>query len=75
MKDIAHCLHHHCAQKPKFPTTCDTEDPFKAFPKPPTDPLEVKRGPAGARTRLLKAGSLTKLPPVERHTDGKEGGE
>lgn len=59
-------------QKPKFPVPCDAEDPFKAFPKPPTDPLEVKRGLAGARTRLLRAGSLTTLPPVEGHTDGKE---
>lgn len=59
-------------QKPKFPVPCDAEDPFKAFPKPPTDPLEVKRGLAGARTRLLRAGSLTALPPVEGHTDGKE---
>uniref|UniRef100_A0A671V6E0 Armadillo repeat containing 2 n=1 Tax=Sparus aurata TaxID=8175 RepID=A0A671V6E0_SPAAU len=58
--------------KPKFPVPCDAEDPFKAFPKPPTDPLEVKRGLAGARTRLLRAGSLTTLPPVEGHTDGKE---
>eukprot|EP00064_Thunnus_orientalis_P010110 superscaffoldBa00001340_g10136 len=55
--------------KPKFPVPCDAEDPFKAFPKPPTDPLEVKRGLAGARTRLLRAGSLTTLPPVEGHTD------
>ncbi|XP_044185836.1 armadillo repeat-containing protein 2 [Thunnus albacares] len=57
--------------KPKFPVPCDAEDPFKAFPKPPTDPLEVKRGLAGARTRLLRAGSLTTLPPVEGHTDVK----
>lgn len=60
-------------QKPKFPVPCDAEDPFKAFPKPPTDPLEVKRGLAGARVRLLRAGSLTTLPPAEGHTDGKEG--
>ncbi|XP_036941778.1 armadillo repeat-containing protein 2 [Acanthopagrus latus] len=58
--------------RPKFPVPCDAEDPFKAFPKPPTDPLEVKRGLAGARTRLLRAGSLTALPPVEGHTDVKE---
>ncbi|XP_070705740.1 armadillo repeat-containing protein 2 [Pempheris klunzingeri] len=59
--------------KPKFPVPCDGEDPFKAFPKPPSDPLEVKRGLTGARTRLLKAGSLTMLPSVVRHTDVKEG--
>ncbi|KAM7367831.1 hypothetical protein PAMP_014105 [Pampus punctatissimus] len=58
--------------KPKFPVSCDAEDPFKAFPKPPTDPLEVKRGLAGARPRLLRAGSLTTLPTVEGHTDVKE---
>ncbi|KAI3364265.1 hypothetical protein L3Q82_011072, partial [Scortum barcoo] len=58
--------------KPKFPVPGDAEDPFKAFPRPPTDPLEVKRGSAGTRTRLLRAGSLTMLPPVERHTDVKE---
>nr|XP_046228284.1 armadillo repeat-containing protein 2 [Scatophagus argus]XP_046228285.1 armadillo repeat-containing protein 2 [Scatophagus argus]XP_046228286.1 armadillo repeat-containing protein 2 [Scatophagus argus] len=58
--------------KPKFPVPCDADDPFKAFPKPPTDPLEVKRGLAGARARLLRAGSLTMLPPAEGHTDGKD---
>uniref|UniRef100_UPI0037E8EB97 armadillo repeat-containing protein 2 n=1 Tax=Semicossyphus pulcher TaxID=241346 RepID=UPI0037E8EB97 len=58
--------------KPKLPVPCDAEDPFKAFPKPPTDPLETKRGLAGARARLLRAGSLTTLPPVEGHTDVKE---
>ncbi|XP_040919688.1 armadillo repeat-containing protein 2 [Toxotes jaculatrix] len=55
--------------KPKFPVLCDAEDAFKAFPKPPADPLEVKKGLAGARARLLRAGSLTTLPPIERHTD------
>ncbi|XP_044024408.1 armadillo repeat-containing protein 2 isoform X2 [Siniperca chuatsi] len=58
--------------KPKFPVPCDAEDPFKAFPKPPTDPLEVKRGLAVARARLLRVGSLTTLPPVEGHTDVKD---
>ncbi|XP_076611914.1 armadillo repeat-containing protein 2 [Chaetodon auriga] len=58
--------------KPKFPVPCNAEDPFKAYPKPPTDPLELKRGLAGARARLLRAGSLTTLPPVEGHTDVKE---
>ncbi|KAM9339239.1 armadillo repeat-containing protein 2 [Symphorus nematophorus] len=58
--------------RPKFPVPCDAEDPFKAFPKPPTDPLEVKRGLAGARARLLRAGSLTTLPPVEGYTDVKD---
>ncbi|XP_023266556.1 armadillo repeat-containing protein 2 [Seriola lalandi dorsalis] len=58
--------------KPKFPVPCDAEDAFKAFPKPPADPLEVKRGLAGARARLLRAGSLTTLPPVEGYTDVTE---
>ncbi|XP_070843541.1 armadillo repeat-containing protein 2 [Chaetodon trifascialis] len=58
--------------KPKFPVPCNAEDPLKAYPKPPTDPLELKRGLAGARARLLRAGSLTTLPPVEGHTDAKE---
>ncbi|XP_037605939.1 armadillo repeat-containing protein 2 isoform X2 [Sebastes umbrosus] len=56
--------------KPKFPVPCDVEDPFKAFPKPPTDPLEGKRGLPGARARLLRAGSLTMLAPVEGQKDG-----
>ncbi|XP_042359415.1 armadillo repeat-containing protein 2 isoform X2 [Plectropomus leopardus] len=58
--------------KPTFPVVCDAEDPFKAFPKPPADPLEVKRGLPGARARLFRAGSLTMLPPVEGHIDVKE---
>ncbi|CAJ1078131.1 armadillo repeat-containing protein 2 isoform X2 [Xyrichtys novacula] len=58
--------------KPKLPAPCLSEDPLKAFPKPPTDPLETKRGLAGARARLLRAGSLTTLPPVERKTDVKD---
>nr|XP_020443900.1 armadillo repeat-containing protein 2 [Monopterus albus] len=58
--------------KPTFPYPCDAEDPFKAFPKPPADPLELKRGLARARARILRAGSLTTLPPVERYPDVKE---
>ncbi|XP_059211764.1 armadillo repeat-containing protein 2 [Centropristis striata] len=58
--------------KPKFPVSSSAEDPFKAFPKPPADPLEVKRGLPVARARLLRAGSLTTLSPVEGHTDVKE---
>uniref|UniRef100_A0A3B5A5X6 Armadillo repeat-containing protein 2-like n=1 Tax=Stegastes partitus TaxID=144197 RepID=A0A3B5A5X6_9TELE len=59
--------------KPKFPVACDAEDPSKAFPKPPTDPVAARRGLAGSRARLLRAGSLTTLPPVEGLTNGKEG--
>uniref|UniRef100_A0A3Q1IBS8 Uncharacterized protein n=1 Tax=Anabas testudineus TaxID=64144 RepID=A0A3Q1IBS8_ANATE len=39
--------------KPKIPAPCDSEDPFKAFPKPPADPLEVKRGLAGAHADII----------------------
>ncbi|XP_039638833.1 armadillo repeat-containing protein 2 isoform X5 [Perca fluviatilis] len=58
--------------KPKFPVPCDAEDPFKALPKPPTDPLEVKRRLPGGRARLLRSGSLTTLSPVEGHIHVKE---
>uniref|UniRef100_A0A7N8XTV3 Armadillo repeat containing 2 n=1 Tax=Mastacembelus armatus TaxID=205130 RepID=A0A7N8XTV3_9TELE len=57
--------------KPKFPVPYDADDPISTFPKPPADPLEVQRGRAGARARLLRAGSLTALSPVE-HTDSKK---
>uniref|UniRef100_A0A674A3H2 Armadillo repeat containing 2 n=1 Tax=Salmo trutta TaxID=8032 RepID=A0A674A3H2_SALTR len=40
-----------------------------ALPKPPSDPLELKRGAVGARVRLFRAGSLTTLPPVARPTE------
>ncbi|KAK6297582.1 hypothetical protein J4Q44_G00321650 [Coregonus suidteri] len=55
--------------KPRLPVAQDEEpDPAspKALPKPPSDPLELKRRAAGARARLLRAGSLTTLPPVAR---------
>ncbi|KAM3603218.1 uncharacterized protein V6R79_018660 [Siganus canaliculatus] len=57
--------------KPKFPVTCNNvvELPFKAFPKPPTDPTEGRRGSAEARTRLLRTGSLTMLPCVDGNAD------
>ncbi|XP_023146332.2 armadillo repeat-containing protein 2 isoform X1 [Amphiprion ocellaris] len=58
--------------KPKFPVECNTEDPSKTFPKPPTDPAEARKGLVGSRTRLLRAGSLTTLPPLEGHTHVKE---
>ncbi|XP_008297471.1 armadillo repeat-containing protein 2 [Stegastes partitus] len=58
--------------KPKFPVACDAEDPSKAFPKPPTDPVAARRGLAGSRARLLRAGSLTTLPPVEGLTNVRE---
>ncbi|XP_053300732.1 armadillo repeat-containing protein 2 [Pleuronectes platessa] len=59
--------------KPKFPLPSEAEDAFKALPTPPADPLEVRRGRAGTRARLLRAGSLTTLPPVEGYTDVTQG--
>ncbi|XP_041831146.1 armadillo repeat-containing protein 2 isoform X2 [Melanotaenia boesemani] len=58
--------------KPKYPVPSNADDPFKVFPKPPTDPLELRRGLAGARPRLLKTGSLTSLPSLEANKDVKE---
>ncbi|KAG7508184.1 hypothetical protein JOB18_005642 [Solea senegalensis] len=58
--------------EPKFPVPCDAKDAFKGVPKPPAEPLEVKRGVAGARARLLRAGSLPTIPPVEKRTDVTE---
>ncbi|KAK2856180.1 hypothetical protein Q5P01_004915 [Channa striata] len=55
--------------KPKFPNSCDAEDLVKLFPKPPADPLEIKRKLTGPRSCLLRVGSLPKLPPVEGYTD------
>ncbi|KAK5879996.1 hypothetical protein CesoFtcFv8_023066 [Champsocephalus esox] len=58
--------------KPHLPVPCHDEDPFKAFPKPPADPLEAKKRQPRTRARLLRAGSLTTLSPVEGHKDVKE---
>ncbi|KAM9840248.1 armadillo repeat-containing protein 2 [Aulostomus maculatus] len=55
--------------KPKSSALSVTEDPLKAFPKPPADPPGVKRGLVRARACLLRAGSLPTLPPVVRQTD------
>ncbi|KAM8847253.1 armadillo repeat-containing protein 2 isoform 2-T2 [Synchiropus picturatus] len=57
---------------PKLPNLCSGEDPIKAIPRPPTVPMAEKRGLMGARGRLLRAGSLTLLPPVERNTHEKK---
>ncbi|KAM6954101.1 armadillo repeat-containing protein 2 [Aplochiton taeniatus] len=60
--------------KPRRPLSQDEEPIFpKAQPKPPSDPLAVRRGVTGARARLLKAGSLTSLQPVAQSIDEKEG--
>lgn len=45
-------------QKPKLPEPCDSNSPIKAFPKPPTDPVEVKSRLAGARGRFLRVETL-----------------
>lgn len=58
-------------QKPKFPVLSDAEEVFKLSPKPPAEPPEVKRGLSGPRARLLRAGSLPLIPPVQTGTDGK----
>ncbi|XP_004568862.2 armadillo repeat-containing protein 2 [Maylandia zebra] len=60
--------------KPKFSVPCDADNPFKALPKPPTSPVKPRRGLAGAgvRARLLRPGSLTRLPPLEGHRNVKE---
>nr|XP_029487797.1 armadillo repeat-containing protein 2 isoform X3 [Oncorhynchus nerka] len=58
--------------KPRLPVAQDEDpDPISpmALPKPPSDPLELKRG---ARARLFRAGSLTTLPPVARPTEVRE---
>uniref|UniRef100_A0A3P8WRS4 Armadillo repeat containing 2 n=1 Tax=Cynoglossus semilaevis TaxID=244447 RepID=A0A3P8WRS4_CYNSE len=57
--------------KPKFPVLSDAEEVFKLSPKPPAEPPEVKRGLSGPRARLLRAGSLPLIPPVQTGTDGK----
>lgn len=64
-------------QKPKFSVPCDADNPFEALPKPPTSPVKPRRGLAGAgvRARLLRPGSLTRLPPLEGHRNGKEEGK
>ncbi|TNM94901.1 hypothetical protein fugu_017660 [Takifugu bimaculatus] len=54
--------------KPKLPVLCSEEDQFKAFPKPPAEPEEVKNQLAGARLSLRRAGSLALLP-LERQTN------
>ncbi|KAM8832656.1 armadillo repeat-containing protein 2 isoform 2-T3 [Spinachia spinachia] len=58
--------------KPRFPLLCDAEDLFQSFPKTPSAPLEVKKGPPGMRARLLRTGSLTTLSPVEAHKESEE---
>uniref|UniRef100_A0A3P8WP82 Armadillo repeat containing 2 n=1 Tax=Cynoglossus semilaevis TaxID=244447 RepID=A0A3P8WP82_CYNSE len=61
--------------KPKFPVLSDAEEVFKLSPKPPAEPPEVKRGLSGPRARLLRAGSLPLIPPVQTGTDGPGSGQ
>ncbi|KAK7907755.1 hypothetical protein WMY93_016367 [Mugilogobius chulae] len=55
--------------KPTFPVLCESGDPI-ILPKPPADPLEVRRPLIGPRARLRRAGSLPIMPPAE--TDASE---
>ncbi|XP_061609722.1 armadillo repeat-containing protein 2 isoform X1 [Phyllopteryx taeniolatus] len=54
--------------KTKIPVP-GNDDVSKSSPKPPTDPLVAKRSLVRTRARLLKATSLTKLPPLAAHAD------
>lgn len=56
--------------KPRFPVPCESGDPINVCPRPPADPVEVRRPLIGPRTRLRRAGSLPIMPPAE--TDVKE---
>ncbi|XP_036405823.1 armadillo repeat-containing protein 2 [Megalops cyprinoides] len=52
--------------KPRLPAPPDDDlDSSAAFPKPPADPLQIRRA-GGTRARLFKSGSLAGLPPVKR---------
>ncbi|CAN9507836.1 unnamed protein product [Ophioblennius macclurei] len=55
--------------KPKFPVLCNADDPLKAFPKPPSAPVEGRKGQTRVRARLLKAASFTTSSPVEGHEE------
>ncbi|XP_070398940.1 armadillo repeat-containing protein 2 isoform X2 [Nothobranchius furzeri] len=54
--------------KPKLPVPCSAEN----FPKSRSGPVDTRMGLAQARTRLLKPGLLTTLPPSQPHTDVKK---
>ncbi|XP_072299348.1 armadillo repeat-containing protein 2 [Eucyclogobius newberryi] len=56
--------------KPTLSVPCESGDPGRVLPKPPADPLEVRRPLIGPRARLRRAGSLPIMPPTE--SDGKE---
>ncbi|XP_061785729.2 armadillo repeat-containing protein 2 [Nerophis lumbriciformis] len=44
----------------------------KSFPKPPTESVDTNRGLTGTRARLLRATSLTTLPPLAGHAEAQE---
>ncbi|KAK0147644.1 Armadillo repeat-containing protein 2 [Merluccius polli] len=52
--------------KPKFKFSEVGEELAKAHPRPPTEPPESKRGLQVVRTRPLRAGPATSLPPLVR---------
>ncbi|KAI4905382.1 hypothetical protein NFI96_016365 [Prochilodus magdalenae] len=57
--------------KPKLPLSLDEDctEGGTAVPKPPVDRLE-RRGSGGARTRHIRAQSLTRLPPMTPNSKG-----
>ncbi|XP_075869716.1 armadillo repeat-containing protein 2 isoform X2 [Nelusetta ayraudi] len=57
-------------EHPKLPEPCDTNSPFKAFPKPPTDPLEVKSRLAVSRGRFLRVETLVDGDAKEKLNPG-----
>ncbi|XP_077366233.1 armadillo repeat-containing protein 2 isoform X2 [Festucalex cinctus] len=48
------------------------DDISKSSPKPPTDPQDTRRPLLRMRTRLLRATSLTALPPLAPRTDAPQ---
>ncbi|CAL8315829.1 unnamed protein product [Lota lota] len=58
--------------KPKLRVSEIGEELAKAHPRPPTEPPESKRGLQVVRTRPLRAGSATSLPPLERPCSAKD---
>ncbi|XP_046877170.1 armadillo repeat-containing protein 2 [Hypomesus transpacificus] len=61
--------------KPRLPLGPDEEPVIpKTLPRPPSNPLELREGGGwpGGRARILRAGSLTTLPPVSRPRQMRE---
>ena len=58
-----------CSPKPRLPVGPDEEPVIpRPPPSPPSNPLELREGGGWPRerARILRAGSLTTLPPVSR---------